>query len=151
MKIAIISDTHGRVRENLKKILRESDYVIHAGDIGSQHAYQELKALNENICAVRGNCDRGLWAAMLPETLSFHLDGILFFVIHSRTSPAFQPEDAKIIVCGHTHRYAQQRFHNSILINPGSCTQPRDGTPSCVVITTNGGKLAQIERLDLSL
>lgn len=35
MKLGVISDTHGLLRENVIENLQECDYIIHAGDIGS--------------------------------------------------------------------------------------------------------------------
>ncbi len=150
MKITVISDTHGILKENLKELLAQSSHVIHAGDIGSLGIYRELKSLNPNTYFVKGNCDRSAWAASLPETLLFHLDGILFYVIHNRSSISFRPEQADIIISGHTHCYLLNRQKDKIYLNPGSCGMPRDGMPpSCAVITTENGKLIQIERLAL--
>ncbi len=150
MKIAVISDTHGVLKEELKDILQASDCVIHAGDIGSLRVYQQLKQLNTHTYFVKGNCDNAAWAVELPLTLSLHIDAILFYIIHNQTGFGFCPAQADIIVCGHTHRYQQGSYHGSILLNPGSCAQPRDGAASCAVITTQDGAIQQIKRVILS-
>jgi len=141
MKITVISDTHGSLPQNLRPLLCTSDYVIHAGDIGSQALYRELMQLNPNTCCVRGNCDRGIWAAGIRETLRFHLDGFLFYVIHNQTGTAYRPEDADIVICGHTHRYMLRQTDGRTVLNPGSCSRPRDGAASCAVITTENGSV----------
>lgn len=148
MKIVVLSDTHGILKENVKKYLRQCDYVIHAGDIGSQSVYHELKTLNRNLYMVRGNCDRGMWASVLPETLAFRIDGILFYLIHDRTSLMARPEpQTNIFISGHTHKYLLGEHMGMATLNPGSCTQPRGGMPpTCAVITTQNGKYS-IERV----
>ena len=141
MKIVVLSDTHGRIPDSIKALLSSADYAIHAGDIGSLSTFQELKSYQEKFCFVRGNCDRASWANELPEQLYFHLDGIPFYVIHNRTDFSFRPEKAQIIICGHTHKYALSRFKRAVLLNPGSCSEPRGGEPaSCAIITTSNGK-----------
>ncbi len=146
MKITVISDTHGVLNDRLRLLLTKSDRVIHAGDIGSLRTFRELKSLNKYTYAVRGNCDRAHWAKSLPETLEFHLDGLLFYVIHSQSDLAFRPDHPDIIICGHTHRYQNFRYGDAILLNPGSCSRPRDDAPSCAVLTTENGRPPVIRR-----
>ena len=70
--IGLISDTHGLLRPEAVEVLKGSDLIIHAGDIGD---FKVLKALQElaPVVAVRGNVDRGEWAALfgLIEILVF--------------------------------------------------------------------------------
>ena len=140
MKIVVLYDTHGVVKESVKELLLSADYAIHAGDIGSLTVFRQLKSYQGNFCFVRGNCDRASWANELPEQISFHLDGILFYVIHNRTDFSFHPENAQIIISGHTHRYSVGSYRKAVTLNPGSCSQPRGGEPaSCAIITTSGG------------
>ncbi|MCI5830312.1 MAG: metallophosphoesterase family protein [Treponema sp.] len=66
MKFLVLSDIHGNI-ENLKKLegaAKEADGIIFAGDftdIGKEdeglQALKNLCKMNENIFAVRGNCD----------------------------------------------------------------------------------------------
>lgn len=140
MKIVVLSDTHGIIKDSVKELLLSADYAIHAGDIGSFTVYRQLKSYQEHFCFVRGNCDRASWANELPEQISFHLDGILFYVIHNCTCSSFRPENAQIIISGHTHRYAVGKYKQATTLNPGSCSEPRGGEPaSCAIITTSEG------------
>lgn len=69
MKFLVLSDIHGNI-ENLKKLegaAKEADGIIFAGDftdIGKEdeglQALKNLCKMNENIFAVRGNCDLSL-------------------------------------------------------------------------------------------
>ena len=43
MKLAVLSDTHGLLRSEVKKIISECDAVLHAGDIASQKIIDEIE------------------------------------------------------------------------------------------------------------
>ena len=68
-RIGVISDTHGQLREEAIDALGGSDLIIHAGDIGSRDIIDSLSRLAP-VIAVRGNTDRGGWAASLPTPRS---------------------------------------------------------------------------------
>jgi putative phosphoesterase len=76
----------------------------------------------------------------LPESLNLDIDGNKVLVVHGspwnhlegRIYPDFADfdnflkVDADVIILGHTHRPFIKRIGNKIIINPGSCGQPRD-------------------------
>ena len=66
LRIGVVSDTHNLLRPEVLAHLRGSDHVIHAGDICGPEV---LRALHEvaPLTVVRGNNDRGDWAAPLPH------------------------------------------------------------------------------------
>ena len=64
--IGIISDTHGRLPQSVSMVFKQTDLIIHAGDIGDPEIIDDL----ENIAptrAVRGNMDMGKWARHLRQ------------------------------------------------------------------------------------
>jgi putative phosphoesterase len=63
-RVGVISDTHGLLRPEAAAFLRGSDFLIHAGDIGDAEILKTLAAIAP-ITAVRGNNDKGPWAASL--------------------------------------------------------------------------------------
>ena len=65
--IGVIADTHGLVRPEALKALAVSTLILHAGDIGGTEVIEALKRIAP-VIAVRGNCDRGEWAAGLSGT-----------------------------------------------------------------------------------
>jgi hypothetical protein len=65
-RIGLISDTHGLLRPEAVDVLRGSDFIVHAGDIGE--GVLEPLATLAPVTAVRGNNDRGPWAERIPET-----------------------------------------------------------------------------------
>ena len=82
------------------------------------------------------------WLASLPEVLQFQQNGHVVEALHSSpiTKDAYiYPDssildqqvfqDSKIYLLGHTHIQMHRRVGSSILINPGSVGQPRNGKP----------------------
>ena len=63
--IGVISDTHGLLRPEAIKALWRVDLILHAGDVGTAEVLKRLKA-TAPLIAVRGNNDKGPWAAKLP-------------------------------------------------------------------------------------
>lgn len=133
MKIGILSDTHGILHEQFLSELKSCDYIIHAGDFGTQKCYQKLKSLNIPFYMVRGNCDKGSWAAYFPETLAFPIDGRLFYLIHNLRDAPYGA-DGEFIISGHTHRYDVKERQGTVYLNPGSAGMPRSGSPCSIMI-----------------
>ena len=55
--IGLISDTHGLLRPEALDLLRGSDFIVHAGDIGAPEILVELARLAP-VTAIRGNVDK---------------------------------------------------------------------------------------------
>ena len=67
MRIGVISDTHGLVRPEALAALRNSDRILHAGDVGNPEILDRLDELAP-VTAVRGNVDREAWADTFSAT-----------------------------------------------------------------------------------
>lgn len=65
-RIGVISDTHGLLRPEAIEVLRHSDVIIHAGDVGKPGIVERLAKICP-VRAVRGNVDRGEWASALQR------------------------------------------------------------------------------------
>lgn len=64
----------------------------------------------------------------------------------------FLAVDADVIVLGHTHRPMLKRVRSKLIINPGSCGQPRNGTAaaSCAILDTRTLEVKHLQvRLDM--
>ena len=61
LRVGLISDTHGLLRPQAADLLRGSNHIIHAGDVGNKSILQQLAALAP-VTVVRGNNDTGEWA-----------------------------------------------------------------------------------------
>jgi putative phosphoesterase len=133
MRVGVISDTHGLVREEALKALAESDFILHAGDIGGPHVLQELQTVAP-VIAVRGNVDSGPWAASLPEDLNLDLAGVRLHLVHDVKAIRIDPEveGIQMVIAGHSHQAYKQRLGDVVFFNPGAAGPRRFSLPLSV-------------------
>lgn len=118
-RVLILSDTHGLLRPEVLEAAARADAILHAGDISAPAVLDKLRALAPTW-AVRGNNDKD-WSDPLPDTLTVELDGVRFFLVHNKKDAPTMLSDVDIVVCGHSHRYAEQARDGVLWLNPGSC------------------------------
>lgn len=135
MKIVVCSDNH-RNYDVLSKILSDNpdaDYYFHLGD--SEMEIEEVSP----FLSVRGNVD---------FDYSFSYDRIIdimnhsFYLIHGNSyggdpnllARAGKMNDCDVVLFGHTHSYLDTEIDGVRLINPGSCSRQKDGTPNSYAI-----------------
>lgn len=126
-KIAVLSDTHGLLRPEVKEILHYCDGAIHAGDINSREILNQIwdaSGRNKPFYVVRGNNDKA-WAMDLPLTMEFTLGGTHFFLVHNKKDVPANQKDTQIIICGHSHKYLEEEKDGRLWLNPGSCGKRR--------------------------
>ena len=142
MKILIISDTHGYLK-NLKKVLeieKPIDNLFHLGDFSRDD--DEIRALADCACAfVRGNCD---WMSNERDCRDFGLLGHNIHMEHGHALPgSFDAIAARaknlgadILLFGHTHSPLCVKHNDVYIVNPGSLSKPRqaDGRPRYVIL-----------------
>ena len=124
MRIGVISDTHGRLREDVLKNLEGVDCILHAGDFDRLEILSQLEDLAP-VYAVRGNNDWGDWARELPRYMRFHLGGVGFCMAHQREHIPWVLDGVDVVIFGHTHHYQQEKVMGRLWLNPGSCSFPR--------------------------
>lgn len=154
MKILVIGDTHGKldkVRDIYGK-LRNIDLIAHTGD-HYQDAIALGKEFNVPVAAVKGNCDGScskddfkVIETDAGKILLAH--GHAYNVNYDLTSLMYKAmeEECKVVFFGHTHRCLQTEAGGIRFINPGSLTQPRDGSGGsyAIVRTSDEGIEASI-------
>lgn len=126
MRVAVISDTHDVLREEVLEQIRLADAVIHAGDVSKPEIVDRIKAnlkKDAHLYLVRGNTD-GDWAKRIPDTLEFELERVHFFVTHNRKK-AVIPDKCDIVISGHTHRFQADTTDGRLWLNPGACGRRR--------------------------
>jgi uncharacterized protein len=128
--IGLISDTHGLLRPEAVDALRDSDLIIHAGDIGDPQVLAELSRVAP-VTAVRGNVDHGPWASSLPETAVLELGEVVLYVIHNLAELDLDPAAAGFhaVVSGHSHQPGSHKADGVLLVNPGSAGPRRFRLP----------------------
>jgi putative phosphoesterase len=128
--IGVISDTHGLLRPEAIKALAGVELIIHAGDIGKPQILAALTRIAP-VHAVRGNTDRGDWAADLPHTRVVEVGGILIYVLHELFTLDLDPAAAGFaaVIFGHSHSPHMERKDGVLYLNPGSAGPRRFTLP----------------------
>jgi uncharacterized protein len=133
MIIGVISDTHGLLRPEAVELLRDSEHIIHAGDIGSPKIIPALQRIAP-VTAIRGNIDKEAWARQFPETAVVELAGLHIFVIHDLNALDLNPQAAGFaaVISGHSHQPKQDVKDGVLYFNPGSAGPRRFKLPVSV-------------------
>jgi putative phosphoesterase len=132
--VGLISDTHGLLRSEAVDLLRGSDFIVHAGDIGNPHILQALADLAP-VTAVRGNIDTGAWAQSLPETEVLRVGEVAsFYVLHNIEHLDLDPAAAgfQAVISGHSHKPGHRWKDGVLYVNPGSAGPRRFSLPISV-------------------
>ena len=108
IKMGIISDTHGLLREEVKERLKDCTYIFHAGAVDRPEILDELRAMGF-LYVVRGNND-GYWAQNLRRSLNFSVGNVKFFMVHDRKDAAWELGDTQVVIFGHSHKYFCQEI-----------------------------------------
>jgi hypothetical protein len=145
--IGIISDTHGLLRPEAVELLRGSEHIIHAGDIGSPEIIPELRKIAP-ITAIRGNVDTQAWAQSFAETEVVELDGVDLYIIHDANALDLNPQAAGFaaVISGHSHQPKQEVKNGVLYFNPGSAGPRRFKLPISVgrLVIADGNLNGQI-------
>ncbi len=119
---------------------------------GLKHTYDQL------------DDDQLTWLAELPERRRLEDDSIM--VAHSHPDPAHTdqyvyPEDfstvgatvdTEFLVMGHTHVQGAETVEGTLVINPGSVGQPRDGEPGAAyAVVDTDDQSADLRRVDYDI
>ncbi len=131
-RIGVLSDTHGKLREEVAEILRECDVILHAGDINTSKVMESLQAIAP-LYIVRGNADKE-WAEEIPETLSEEICGLQVFMVHNKKQIPKDTGDYDLVVFGHSHKYEERKEGNCLYLNPGSCGPRRFSQPVTMAV-----------------
>jgi len=133
MKLGLISDTHGLLRDSAVTALRGCSLIVHAGDVGKPEILNTLGALAP-VVAVRGNIDHGDWASVLPATAEAQAHGIWLYVIHNLHDLDLDPaaEGFQMVISGHSHKPASAMKNGVLYLNPGAAGPRRFRLPITV-------------------
>lgn len=131
--VGVISDTHALIRPAAITALQGSDLIIHAGDVGSPEVIARLREVTRTV-VVRGNNDKGGWAAGLPVTQIVEVGDVRFYVLHELRELDVDPAAAGFaaVVSGHSHKPAIQSRDGVLYLNPGSAGPRRFRLPVTV-------------------
>jgi uncharacterized protein len=146
VRIGLISDTHGLVRDEALRALKGVELILHAGDVGGEDVLDALEAIAP-VQAVFGNTDP--LDGRLPAAIDCELLGVRVHVSHGDETGVPTPEklvarySADVIVYGHTHkalvrtvtRGAKKGSRDALVVNPGAAGPRRfDLKPSVAIL-----------------
>jgi uncharacterized protein len=171
MRIGLISDTHiPEACEHLPlrvfEVFAGIDLVMHAGDVYVNRVLDELAKIAPVIAAL-GNGDEGLDGHRysldpddrVRDAHVVEIEGVRIGLVHAIPTPDETSDEVfaramvrefggpvDVIVQGHSHVEGVMRFGDTMVINPGSATLPRNliGVPGTVAILeiANGGRIS---------
>jgi len=152
MKIGVIADTHGLLRPEAVELLRGSQHIIHAGDIGSAEIIPALEKIAP-VTAIRGNVDTQSWARRFAETEVVELEGLHIYVIHDANALDLNLKAAGFaaVISGHSHQPKQEMKDGVLYFNPGSAGPRRFKLPISVgrLVIAEGKVSAEILEIAL--
>ena len=82
MKLGVLSDTHGLLRQEVLNHLQGCDAILHGGDINNQGILNTLSSVAP-LYVVRGNNDKE-WATELPLFINEEIAGIHVYMTHKK-------------------------------------------------------------------
>jgi len=129
-RVALISDTHGLLRPEVRRALAGVERILHLGDVEAPEILAALRALAP-LHVVRGNVDHGAWAARLPATELLEVFGLQVYLIHNRDHLDLDPAAAGIgmVLYGHTHVPKEEVIDGVRYVNPGAAGPRRFRLP----------------------
>ena len=143
--VAILSDTHGLLREEVKEQLATADVIIHAGDINTMEIVEQLRGYAP-LYVVRGNNDKE-WAEELPHCLQFQIEGVRIFLVHNKKDIPKDIKEVDVIIYGHSHRYDDRMIEGFHMFNPGSCGNRRFDLEITMAIMHVDGSAYEIDKI----
>lgn len=162
IRIAVLSDTHGKPHPILYPILKEYRplLILHAGDVGGPELLEELEKIGTTI-HVRGNVDPT--GPTWPDSLSLHITlgsaaHMDLLLLHSavanlrlsvKTRSLLQKDPAQIVVFGHSHVPFLGMDEKVCLFNPGSAGPRRWGLPTTIGLIEIAASRLTLKHLDL--
>jgi len=152
MTVGVISDTHGILRPEAVDALKDSELILHAGDVGTPDVLKQLRAIAPTI-AVRGNVDRAAWAQSLPLTEIVEVGEVRIYVLHDVSDLDVDPKAAELsaVVSGHSHRPGAEVRDGVLFLNPGSAGPRRFSLPVTIAKLRVVGKSLSHELIELAV
>ena len=148
MRLGVISDTHGLLRDEVVKNLEGCDYIIHAGDICGEEVFERLNKIARTF-VVRGNNDGDSWGVKLPYYKEIEMDQVLIYIVHKKEDIPSELREVDIVIYGHSHKYSEEKKGDVIYLNPGSCGRKRFSLPLTMAIVEVNLDRIDITKIDL--
>ena len=164
MKIGVISDTHGDTLawQKALKLFEGARFVLHSGDVlyhgvfnpilSSYNGKRLAKMLNDSpvpLIFARGNCDSDVdqlalqypITSLITETV---IEDLSILIHHGdkfsneELADKYKPD---IIISGHTHIYGIEKYKETVFLNPGSASLPKNPAKTPTVAMIEDGSI----------
>jgi len=154
IRFDIVSDTHGRLSDELLEALKGADYIMHAGDCCTYEDYGELCDIAPVFMCL-GNNDWGMdYGPGVERVTRVFRCGLRWQLCHYEERLDLATCD--VAICGHSHR-PFMRWEPSpggssqiLVMNPGSPTFPRTAKgPTIGRIIAQDGTILSAEIVEL--
>jgi putative phosphoesterase len=142
LELAVVADTHSAPQSGTHEQLRAlaPDAILHAGDIGDLSVLDGLREIAP-LYAIRGNID--VHRDDIPDHRTIDLVAgdqtlLRILLVHiavagprlqSHVAKLATKEQAKLVVCGHSHVPFVGEDRGLTIFNPGSCGPRRFSLP----------------------
>jgi putative phosphoesterase len=142
LRIGVVSDTHDTVLPALHAALAGVDEILHAGDIASADALEEIETIAP-VTAVRGNMDERALADRLPEEQMLTRGGVRIALVHGHRvgrasvddlANRFEGRGVDLVVWGHIHEPVSKLRDGVRYFNPGTAGGI-GADPTCGILT----------------
>lgn len=158
IKIGVLSDTHGLLRDEVCEALKECKAIFHGGDINRQDILDRLAEIAP-LVVVRGNNDKE-WAEHIPYVAEKEIFGLRICMAHKKKDLPADLTGYDLVICGHTHKYDVRKLQNekglspassageSFFLNPGSCGPRRlHQEITLAVVSVSEGSVKEIQKI----
>ena len=149
MQIGVIADTHSKMRPEALDVLKGSDLILHAGDVGRDEVLEALEQIAP-LVAIRGNIDKVGRAATLPDVQDLEFLGHAFYMLHDVKTLDLDPQGRyRLVIAGHSHKPRNEWIGDVLYFNPGGAGPRRFTLPITVgrLQVSEGGVVAEIVEL----
>ena len=130
-KIALISDTHSYLGDDVIPFLEEADEIWHGGDVGDPKVLDKLESIKPTK-VVYGNIDTKELRHRIPLDEVWECEGLKVFMTHiggypgrytKRVSKLIKAEQPGLYICGHSHilKVMPDKGNGLLHMNPGAC------------------------------
>jgi putative phosphoesterase len=149
IRVGVIADTHGLLRDEAVKALSGVELIIHAGDIGRRDVLIALRAIAPTF-AVRGNIDTERWATALPAARRVRVGDLTFWVLHDISRLGEMPcRGCAVVIYGHSHQPLMALRDEVLYLNPGSAGPRRFALPVSLARLHVTGRIVRPELVTL--
>lgn len=130
-KIALISDTHSYLGDDVIPFLEAADEIWHGGDVGDPKILDRLEQIKPTK-VVYGNIDDKVLRNRIPLNEIWECEGLKVFMTHiggypgrytKRVFKMIKQEQPGLYICGHSHilKVMPDKENGLLHMNPGAC------------------------------